>query len=177
MLIYEALKKDHQVVKQLLQELIRLPDTDVATRHEIVAQIRDELIPHSRAEEAVLYNSMRMLDSAKGMAFEGFSEHMEAEALLRTLQLADRIDVVAWKSVALKLQEVLEHHIQEEETEIFAAARQLFTEAEAEAMAETFEEMKPQIREESLAGTTFEMMKNLVPPTLAARIEDYRSHQ
>ncbi len=175
MLIYDALKKDHRTVQGLLNDLVSLSSDSNEQRHALIAKIRDELVPHSRAEEAVLYNSMRMLDASKALAMHGYKEHLEAETLLRSLQIMDMMDS-KWKATALKLQTALNHHIEEEEGEIFSAAQQLFTTGEAEMMGETFEKMKPGIKEESLMGTTFEMVKNMMPPRLAMALEDFGAH-
>ncbi len=56
--IYDALKKDHTEVKEMLTRLIALRNDDEDGRHELVEQIRDALIPHARAEEMVLYNTL-----------------------------------------------------------------------------------------------------------------------
>lgn len=163
MTIYEALKKDHDKVKVLLNELIALTDDSAPQRRgELVAAIRDELIPHSRAEEAVFYNCLRAVNSAKDIVMDGYSEHMEAEALLRTLQVEDKIDL-KWKSTAEKLLKALTHHIQEEETKVFNVAQQLFTEEEAEIMAEAFEKLKPDVKKEGIVRTTLEMVTNMLP--------------
>ena len=171
MMIYEALKKDHDLVKELLSELVSLGENDSDRRHELIDLIRDELVPHSRAEEAVFYNCMRLLDSSKNLAMHGYQEHMEAETLLRALQVQDKIDL-KWKKTAQKLKETLEHHIEEEEGEMFNAAQALFTNEEAQAMGDVFEKMKPGIKEEGFAMTTVEMMKNLMPPRLTMALDD-----
>jgi len=171
MKIYEALKKDHEVVKSLLSELVTLGEKDSDRRHEVIELIRDELVPHSRAEEAVFYNSLRLLDVSKELAMHAYQEHLEAETLLRTLQVQDKIDL-SWKKTAQKLKEALEHHIQEEEDGIFPAAQQLFTDDEAVVMGEAFEKMKPGIREEGFAMTTVEMIKNMMPPRLSMALDD-----
>ncbi len=165
--IYQALKKDHDKLKTLLSELLTLnEDTKSVRKHELIEKIRDELIPHSRAEEAVLYNSLRMLDSTKDLGMHGYTEHMAAETLLRSLQGMDVLHT-SWKATAEKLTEALEHHIQEEETEMFSAAQSVFSEEEAVAMAQTFEAMKPEIKEEGLMKTTLDMVANMMPPRLA----------
>lgn len=164
--IYEALKTDHKKVKGLLEELVQLEASGEKRRSGLISEIRDELIPHARAEEAVFYNLIRAIDSAKGVIAHGYQEHIEAETLLRTLQVADSIDA-GWKATAKKLQEALNHHIQEEETEIFAAARKLFTEDEAEMMGEAFEEMKPKIKDQNLMETTRDLVINMLPPRMS----------
>ncbi|MBC7741214.1 MAG: hemerythrin domain-containing protein [Bdellovibrionaceae bacterium] len=163
MQIYEALKKDHEEVKQLLNQLLSLPDNDEKQHGPLIAKIRDALIPHSRAEEAVFYNSFRLIDASKKLGMHGYSEHLAAESLLRTLQVKGKIDA-DWKVTARELKAALEHHIAEEESEMFTAGRALFTNEEADAMGEAFEKMKPEIKEEGLMGTTIDMLKNMMPP-------------
>ncbi len=172
MLIYEALKKDHDNVKVLLNELVALNESDDQRAKELIEQIRDEVVPHSRAEESVFYNSLRAIESAKDIVMHGYQEHMEAEALLRTLQAASKIDA-DWKATAHKLKKALEHHIQEEEGKIFNVAQQLFTPDEAKMMAEAFEQLKPEVREEGFMKTTLDMVANLMPPRFAAAMRTW----
>jgi hemerythrin-like domain-containing protein len=146
MLIYEELKKDHEKVKS-----------------QLIKAIRDELIPHARAEEAVFYNTLRSIDSAKDIVMHGYQEHLEAETQLRMLQLRDKIDV-EWKETAQKLKSAVEHHIQEEEGKIFNVAKQLFTNDEAVMMGDAFTKLKPDIKEEGFLSTTLDMVVNMMPP-------------
>lgn len=162
MTIYDALKKDHEKVKQLLNQLVMSEGSPAEERSDLIAQIRDELIPHARAEESVFYNSLRSLDQAKDIVMHGYGEHIEAETLLRTLQAKDKVDM-EWKSTAAKLRTAVTHHIDEEETKIFNVAKQLFTNQEATMMAEAFEALKPEIKEEGLMQTSIELITNLMP--------------
>ncbi len=170
--IYKVLSDDHEKVRMLLTELVGLNDKDTERRSELIAEIRDELIPHVRAEEAVFYNSLRMIDASKSMAMHGYAEHLEAEGMFRALQAMDKLDT-SWKSTAQKLKQSIEHHIREEENEMFNAAKQLFTEEEAVAMAETFEAMKPKIKEQGLMKTTLEMVANLMPPRFSEKFRSF----
>lgn len=169
MLIYEQLKKDHQLIKKLLNQLVALSDDDHEQRDRLVSQISDELIPHARAEESVLYNSLRMLDMAKDMAMHGYKEHMEAEGYLRTLQAQSKL-VGDWKKTAMKLKESLEHHIEEEEGKIFSMSRQLFTQQEAEMMCEAFIELKPNSRDQGMMKNTMDLVANLMPPRFTSSL-------
>lgn len=167
MQIYDVLVQDHNKVRSLLDQLLSLSDSGEEQRQRIINQIRDELIPHSRAEEAVFYNSMRAAGTDYPVTSHGFKEHMEAEALLRTLQAKDKTDM-DWRTTATKLKEALEHHISEEENDMFEAAQKLFSAEEAEMMASAFKRMKPEIREEGLMGTTMDMIANLMPPRFSS---------
>ncbi|MGZ5279953.1 MAG: hemerythrin domain-containing protein [Pseudobdellovibrionaceae bacterium] len=172
MLIYEALKTDHDKLKELLNELVQLNEADDERRHALVYHIHDELIPHSRAEESVFYNSLRAIDAAKEIALHGFEEHMEAEALLRTLQAKDKIDA-DWKETAQKLKKVLTQHIADEENKTFNVAQQLFTQEEAQMMGQAFEQLKPEVREEGFLRHTLDMVANLMPPRFAASLRTF----
>jgi hemerythrin-like domain-containing protein len=172
MLIYEALKKDHDKLKSLLNRLVNLPEDEVDEREELITKVRDELVPHSRAEESVFYNSIRSIATAKELILHGYEEHMMAEGLLRTLQLKDAMEA-DWRKTAQKLKAAIEHHINTEETEIFDAAKQLFTHQEAEMMAEAFEQLKPEVREGSFVQNTLDMIANLMPPRFAAPMRTF----
>jgi hemerythrin-like domain-containing protein len=150
-----------------MDQLLALDDADTH-RNDLINRVRDELIPHARAEEAVFYNSIRALDSAKMIVVHAFQEHIEAEGLLRTLQVRDKIDA-EWKATARKLKDTLEHHIQEEENEIIPAAEKIFTKEEAEVMGEAFIKLKPEVKKEGFMQTTLELLVNMMPPGLAPK--------
>lgn len=175
MLIYEALKKDHEKVKSLLNELVNLDD-DSDQRDELITQIRDELIPHARAEEAVFYNSLRTFEADKELVRDAYKEHIEAEKLLKMLQMKDAVNI-DWKKTASELLKALEHHIQEEEGPMFTRAREVFTDDEARQFAEAFEKMKPEIKEEGFVGTTLDLAKNLMPPRFNKYLSGESSRQ
>ena len=162
MLIYELIKQDHDKVKGLLNDLLLVSEKD-DLRSRLIDQIRDEIIPHSRAEESVFYNSLRALDVSKDIVMHGYGEHVEIETLLRTLQLKDIVDA-NWRKTAIKLRETLIHHIDEEEDKIFTVAKKVFTRDEAVMMGYAFEELKPEVRGENFVQTTFDLVINLMPP-------------
>ena len=170
MTIYEAIRNDHVKVTRLLDELVRMNEGD-AVREELIEQIRDELIPHARAEESILYNTLRSLDQSKDVVQHAYREHMEAESLLRLLQLKEKVDL-DWKSTAIKLQQALSHHIQEEESEVFAAAKKVITAEEAMMMGVAFERLKPEVREEGFVKTSMDLVANMMPPRFSASFRD-----
>lgn len=172
--IYDALKKDHDEVIAMLDRLIATGEKD-DSHFDIVDQIRDELIPHARAEEAVFYNSLRALNGKEEVR-HGYKEHLEAESLLRSLQIRDSLNA-NWKKTAEKLRETLQHHINEEEGKIFNLAKRLLSEQEATEIGNAFEKLKPKYREEGFMGTTAEMIKNMMPARLKKLPLDPSQHQ
>jgi hemerythrin-like domain-containing protein len=172
--IFEALMNDHVKVKELLNELVSLNNEDVEDRNSLIQDIRDELIPHARAEESVFYNSLRALIPDTSEVMHGYKEHMEAEALLRALQVEDKMNI-GWKATAEKLKKALEHHIQEEETELFSIARSVLSQEDAKKLGELFVKFKPKYEEEGFVMNTMEMMANLLPPKLSSAIRNLKA--
>lgn len=170
MQIYETLKNDHDELKALLEELVSLSDKD-DYRTVLIGQIQSALVPHSRAEESVFYNAMRMLAPETKQIMHGFQEHIEAEAILKTLEAADTINA-DWKKLARKLKKGIEHHISEEENEIFAIAKNMFTDAEAESISAAFVRAKEKEAGKGFFKTSLDLIVNLLPPRFT---ESYRS--
>lgn len=166
--IYQNLKKDHEEVKTLLTELLSLDEKD-EYRHTIIEKIASELIPHARAEEAVVYNSIRATDADSGLVMHSFKEHMEAEGFLRLLQTKDKIDA-NWKGTAQKLKDSLEHHIHEEETKLFAQARRLFSAEEAEQISVAFDKLKAEYKTHGALKNSMDMVINMLPARFANKL-------
>lgn len=173
--IYQNLKKDHVEVKNLLTELISLNEND-EYRHTIIEKIAAELIPHARAEEAVLYNTIRASDADSGIVMHSFKEHMEAEGLLRLLQTKDKVDL-DWKKTAQKLKDSLEHHIQEEETKLFAQAQNLFSPEEAAQISTAFDKMKSEYKKQGAVKNSMDMVVNLMPARFANKMNKLDTNQ
>jgi hemerythrin superfamily protein len=172
--IYEALKKDHREVQGLLEDLVS-GQLDIKECKILVGEIRDALIPHSRAEEAVFYNSIRDIGEGGDIIPHAYKEHMMAETLLRTLQALEVFDTKGLE-IAKKLKIAVEHHIADEESRVFPIAKAFFTEREADEFGQAFEKLKPEIKEQSIAGTTWDLVVNLMPQRFRGSIEKYKTN-
>jgi len=159
MTIYEELESDHDLVLSLLDELKDCEDVEV--RKDLINQVRDALVPHSRAEEAVFYNVLREMDDAKKLIAHSYQEHLMAEGLLRGLQVTEAVSI-NWKSGVEKLRESLAHHIAQEEGEIFSEAKQLLSDQEAETLGEAFVQLKPKLGA-NVVSSQMDLMVNLMP--------------
>lgn len=165
MTIYEELKTDHKKVLGLLDQLVAAEQADLKMKKKLVQQIADELIPHARAEEAVLYNSIREVPGGSDVIGHAYREHMEAETILRSLQVAEAVNF-DWVNGAKSLKKALSHHIDDEEGKVFTAAKQMFSNEEAVAMAEVFTKLKPMIKKQSFVGTSIDALVNMMPNRL-----------
>jgi hemerythrin-like domain-containing protein len=172
--IYESLKNDHLELQELLSELVGL-NKDDDYRFVVIEQIATALIPHSRAEEAVLYNSIRAVNSDNSTVMHSYKEHMEAESLLRLLQVKEKANF-DWLETARKLQSALLHHVHEEETNLFIEAQRLFSSEEATMMNGAFLRMKENVAQQGFMKNSFDLVANLMPPKFVEKVRRLAGH-
>jgi hemerythrin superfamily protein len=165
--IYDVLSRDHREFERLLDRLLAASKAGDDSWKTTLDQLRQGVVAHSHAEEAVLYNALREADQAKGLVMHSYAEHAKADTEMRALGAAKVIDRT-WTSMVEKLRDDLRHHIQEEETKVFAAARQIFTEQEAEQIGVAFERLKALKIEQgdSMVKSHIDLIANLLPPRL-----------
>ena len=125
------LKADHAKVKKLLDELEPTTERGVKTRSELFATIKGELTIHEVIEEEIFYPALKNHPKAKDIVLEGYQEHHVVDLLMGELEDLDVTDE-KWGAKALVMKENIEHHIEEEEGEMFRKARQVFDRQELE---------------------------------------------
>jgi hemerythrin superfamily protein len=121
MTLLKALKADHEKAKALLANT--LDAEDGRERKSLFAQFADELTAHSRAEESVLYARLKKTEEGKDEALERAVEHQVVDRLIEDLKKNSSTQSDEWSARCGVLQELLEHHIEEEEDEMFKIAR------------------------------------------------------
>jgi hemerythrin superfamily protein len=136
MTILTALKDDHDKVKKLLTTI--LATKDAKKRSVMFQQLKTELIAHSRAEEAILYDRLAKTKEGKDEALEGAVEHEVVDRLVEDLSGARSVESDKWTARCQVLKELLEHHIEEEEGDFFKTARKLFDRQALDKMGEEF---------------------------------------
>jgi len=130
------LTSQHARFRALLKALA---DTDAkdATRAEIFATLKAELIAHETIEEEILYPALQEFAQAEEIVAHSYEEHHVVDLLLDELVILSFADP-AWGAKAHVLQENLEHHLGEEESDLFPKAKRLLG---AETLADLGEEM------------------------------------
>ena len=141
------LKTDHDKVKQLLGELESTTERGVKTRTELFATIKGELTVHEIIEEEIFYPELKAHPKAKDIVLEGFEEHHVVDLLMSELE-ALPVEDETWGAKALVMKENIEHHIEEEEGEMFKTARSVFDKGELEDLGARMETRKTQAKQE-----------------------------
>jgi hypothetical protein len=141
------LKKDHTKVKELLAELESTTERGVQTRQRLFAEIKAELTVHETIEEEIFYPELKAHPKAKDLVLEAYEEHNVVDTLMGELSSLS-VEDETWGAKAKVMQENLEHHIEEEEGELFDKAEQVFDDAELEDLGRRMAER----RESAAAG-------------------------
>ena len=141
------LKRDHDKVKGLLQELEPTTERAVKTRAELFARIKSELTVHEIIEEEIFYPTLKQHPKAKDVVLEGYEEHNVVDTLMGELEALD-VEDETWGPKAKVMIENIEHHIEEEEGEMFKTARSVFDKAELEELGSRMEARKVQAKRE-----------------------------
>jgi hemerythrin-like domain-containing protein len=119
--IFELLKRDHETVRQLLDQ-IEHAGAD-REREQLFARLVTEVEAHSQAEDDVFYTSIEGLADLGDKIDEARQEHDQVEALLEEL---DGLPAGAddWLDKVREIRAMIRHHVDEEENQIFPLARQ-----------------------------------------------------
>src|SRR6476619_1473067 len=118
--ILELIATDHREVEQIFAQLENA--SSLEQLYQLFNQLYKELNLHSRAEELVFYPSLREYEDTDDMIEEAESEHEDAAALLEELKALSP-DLPEFKAKIAELKEAVQHHVQEEEAEVFETAR------------------------------------------------------
>ena len=129
------LKADHDKVKGLLEDLESTTERGVKTREELFATIKGELTVHEVIEEEIFYPALKRHPKAQDIVLEAYEEHHVVDLLMGELEALDVTDET-WGAKALVMKENIEHHIEEEEGEMFRQARRAFDREELVELGE-----------------------------------------
>src|SRR5688572_27721644 len=135
------LKDDHKKVKELLTKLEATTERGIKTREELFTTIKSELTVHEIIEEEIFYPELKAHPKAKDIVLEAYEEHDVVDHLMGELEQMP-FDDERWGAKAKVMKENIEHHIEEEEGEMFRQARQVFEEEELQDLGQRMQERK-----------------------------------
>ena len=147
MTIYEVLKRDHRKVKDLLAKIEKTEERGQQKRAALFDELKNDLVAHSKAEDAILYERLEGSgdDEARKIALEAHEEHHVVEQLLDEMSELDAEDEIFMAKFKV-LKEAVEHHVEEEEGEMFEQARQVLDREEAREMATRMQDAEARVR-------------------------------
>ncbi|HUR24522.1 MAG TPA: FAD-dependent oxidoreductase [Candidatus Thermoplasmatota archaeon] len=141
------LKEDHRTVKGLLKRLDEADDGD--ERADLFEQVEQELLVHARLEEELFYPKFKQAigddDEDAKMYFEAHEEHEIAERVAAEIRAHDDPDADDYAAKCKVLKDLIEHHIEEEEGEMFPSARKAIGREELLMLAEDMRQRKQEM--------------------------------
>ena len=139
--IYTLLRADHRRTSELFDRIEAADNTK--ERDALFEQLKRELRVHKEAEEATFYAALSLLPEISDRIEEALEEHVDIDELLDEFEEMDEESSFAGQLAELR--EEVEHHVGEEENDIFHEARELLTEEQAERIAEEMQAAKERL--------------------------------
>ena len=140
----KLLKQQHDEVKELFKKYEAAEED--SQKQELFDQIADDFAAHGEIEEKIFYPAV-YVGKLKEMLQEAVEEHLAAKRIAADLLDLDPSDE-QFDAKMKVLKELIEHHVEEEEGELFPLVRQNFAREELDALGEQMEQMFQQLKQD-----------------------------
>lgn len=139
------LRRDHDEALQLARDMVESESGD--ERRALFKRLKPALIAHARAEEREVYDALLRgrAGDLHDFAHEGYVEHGIVDDLLERMTRSRKTESDEWKAHASVLLQLLEHHIDDEQVQMFDALAEQFGDEEREALGRRFLAAKARI--------------------------------
>lgn len=138
----ELLEREHRELEGLLGEGEETTERARKTRRQLLDRLTGLLEAHELMEEKILYPALKSHPQARDIVLEGYEEHHVADLIVKELHEVATDDEV-WGAKFKVLKENVEHHIKEEEGEMFRLARGIFSREELRDLAAKMVAIRP----------------------------------
>lgn len=139
----QVLKQQHQEVFGLFEQFEKAR----SRKMDIARQICEKLSIHDKIERDIFYPAIIENEEIKATVLEGLEEHHLMTILLKQIADCDESDETFVAKVTV-LKELVEHHVEEEEKEMFKAARSAIPKAELTELGRRLEESTKQYQQQ-----------------------------
>lgn len=141
--VLNILKKDHSTLRSLFNRYSRAGKSAHEKKLEIFEQIRRELQIHTRAEEEIFYPAIKAMNGieSRKLVTEALKQHKDVDELLTQISRLKPTDKSFDEQIET-LVEYVDHHVEEEEGEIFQFVAENYSEEELSDIGKQIEERK-----------------------------------
>ena len=140
----ELLKQQHEEAKSLFRQIESAKDP--AKKTELFEGLADALAVHATIEEKHFYPAAKS-GATEDLLREALEEHLSAKRLIADLLECDPEDD-QFDAKVMVLREQIEHHIEEEEGELFPKVKKLLSGDELEDLAVVMEDLADELKEQ-----------------------------
>lgn len=142
----KLLKNDHDQMKKLLKQVQETSDRAVKKRAELFDRVCEELTTHEAIEEEIFYPALKEHPKAREMVLEAYEEHNVVDNVMVEISEIPYEDE-SWAAKFKVMAENIEHHIEEEEGQLFDQARQVFGKQELDRLGVEMEQRKKEYQQ------------------------------
>jgi len=135
------LKTDHEKVSGIFEKLEETTERAEKTREELFTKLKQELDLHAHVEEKIFYPALKESEETRDITMEGIQEHHVVKVLLRELD-AMGVTSETWTAKLKVLKENVEHHVEEEEEDMFKKARTVLSKEQLEELGTLIQQEK-----------------------------------
>jgi len=128
--VFDLIRSDHETVRELFKRIEATADDEVRARAELVRELAGELVSHAKAERDVFYETLAERGEDRALLLEAVEEHEAIERALEDLEVC-RAEDERWPAKLAVLRDLVEHHHDHEEREIFRMGRKALSRDEA----------------------------------------------
>ncbi|RJQ23040.1 MAG: hemerythrin domain-containing protein [Nitrospiraceae bacterium] len=128
----------------ILGELKESKESPLKKREELFQKLREELVPHMKAEEKTFYQPLMAKKEAREDTMEAMEEHHVAEVVLKELEKMQKGE--KWGAKMSVFKELVEHHIKDEESKVFKSAEKALDHDEIQNIMKKFDQEKQKIK-------------------------------
>lgn len=140
--VIQIILKDHKPLKQLIK-VMKSSKKSHKERMKAFEDFAPLLTVHAKAEEKVVYTFMKKEVDLREDGFEGDVEHGLADQMVEEIKRTDDEDL---QSARIKvLAELVEHHIEEEEEDMFPDLKKQTTAEQREKLGQLYLDKKPEV--------------------------------
>jgi hemerythrin superfamily protein len=129
----ELLEKQHRKVEAMFSKLE--DEEKLSDAKELVEELANDLAAHMTIEQELFYPAVRTVDGE--LVAESFEEHALAEVALKRLLASDSPE--AFKARVTALKELIQHHVEEEEEELFPKVEKALDDDKLEQLGDEME--------------------------------------
>lgn len=142
----DLLEKQHREVEDLFEEFDDAGEGAQKTKERLCSEISDRLAVHAEIEEKLFYPESKQADTEEILR-ESVEEHLSMKRLLAEI-MEGGIDDEQFMARMKVLEEQVEHHVEEEEKELFPKVRKSCSKEELEDLGNRMQQLSDELMEE-----------------------------
>lgn len=135
---FQLLKNDHQIVSGLFDQI---ESASGQAKTQLFTRLKSELDVHALIEEKIFYPALENKKESREITLEAYEEHKVVKDLLAELANGSSADE-EWDAKLKVLRENVDHHVDEEEGELFDKANDVLSDEELDRIGEEMEAEK-----------------------------------